>query len=122
MILSFNQQNGIQGGNKLKLEKLEKMGWMIDIIAFLFIPMLAVMFLEIWWLSLMPRGMMPSEAIIYTLPISLPAIAYFILILSITQERSKPIIIGYWYTRKLNEEWDKIKHLPISVPQKDVRT
>ena len=106
----------------MKLEKLEKIGWMIDIIVFLFIPMLAVMFLEVWWLSMMPPGMRPSEAIIYTLPISLSAIAYFILALRITQERSRPIIIGRWYTKKLNEEWEKIKHLPICVLQKKVRT
>lgn len=98
----------------MDLEKLKKVGLIIDGIVLLFFPLLIVMKLEMWWILSAPYKLTSVEAIMYTFPISLPAIGYFLLILQILHDRSKPIVIGYWYTKKFNKEGDKIKNLSIS--------
>lgn len=106
----------------MDFRKLEKIGLVIDAIVLLLIPLLIIMNLEIWWLLSAPYKLTPIEAIAYASPFSLLAIVYFMLITIILHERTGPVIIGHWYTKEFNKEWDKIKNIPISQLQKKILT
>lgn len=104
----------------MDFRKLEKIGLIIDVVVLLGIPLLVVMGLEAWWILSVPYKLTSVEVIVYAFPISLPAIAYFLVILLILQDRSKPIVVEHWYTKEINKEWEKIKNLPIGQLQKKI--
>ncbi len=100
----------------MDLKRLGKIGLVIDVIVLLYIPMIIVAILEIWWLQLAPYKLTSVGAIIYAFPISLPAILYFLFVLYKLGGRFNPIVIGYWYNKELNKQWEEIKDLPINLP------